>query len=191
MLSDRIRRSPFALFSPGWSLESGTTPTTDGTRSCCSRVMRGMEIWILNGIAGRHTRVPCQSSRVVIAAANFAESRFQFEAAIRLDGTLAEARSAYATALVAEGHLAEAGAQYEAALRINPQVSVTHNNLDVLLFKLGDAFCAVREYQLAIAGRPGYAEAHYKSRGSTRKSPKHGGSGKEPRRCNSLRPRLL
>jgi Flp pilus assembly protein TadD len=29
-----------------------------------------------------------------------------------------------------------------------------------LLFKLGDAGGAVREYQLAIAGRPGYAEAH-------------------------------
>jgi tetratricopeptide (TPR) repeat protein len=57
--------------------------------------------------------------------------------------------------------LAEAGAQYEAALRINPQLSVTHNNLGVLLFKLGDAFGVVREYQLAIAGRPGYDEAHY------------------------------
>ena len=84
---------------------------------------------------------------------NFAESRFQFEAAIRFDGTIAEARSAYATALVAEGHLAEAGAQYEPALRINPQLSVTHNHLGVLLFKLGEAFGAVREYQLAIAGR--------------------------------------
>lgn len=62
---------------------------------------------------------------------------------------------------MAEGHLAEAGAQYEAALRINPQLSVTHNNLGVLLFKLGDAFGVVREYQLAIAGRPGYDEAHY------------------------------
>ena len=57
--------------------------------------------------------------------------------------------------------MAEAGAQYEAALRINPQLSVTHNNLGVLLFKLGDAFGVVREYQLAIAGRPGYDEAHY------------------------------
>jgi lipoprotein NlpI len=51
--------------------------------------------------------------------------------------------------------LAEAGAQYEAALRINPQLSVTHNNLGVLLFKLGDAFGVV------IAARPGYDEAHY------------------------------
>jgi protein O-GlcNAc transferase len=56
--------------------------------------------------------------------------------------------------------LAETGAQYEAALRFNPQLSVTHNNLGVLLFKLAQAGGAVREYQLAIAGRPGYAEAH-------------------------------
>lgn len=57
--------------------------------------------------------------------------------------------------------MAEAGAQYEPALRINPQLSVTHNHLGVLLFRLGDAFGAVCEYQLVIAGRPGYDEAHY------------------------------
>ena len=121
---------------------------------------------------------------------NFAESRFQFEAAIRLDRTLAEALGVRhcpgCRRTLGGGRRAiRSGSAYQSAALRNPQqpgrlaLQARRRRRCRARIPAGDCWPA------------GLRRGPLQSRGRTRKSRKRGGSGKEPRRCNSLRPRLL
>ena len=92
---------------------------------------------------------------------HWAQARHEFEQALRLDISSAEAHSSYGVALAARGDLATARQQMETALTWNPALWNTRNNLGTLLQRMGDPAAAIREYRAALAIRDDFPAAHY------------------------------
>lgn len=89
------------------------------------------------------------------------EAIAQFRKAVRIDPSLADARSNLALALQKAGKLDEALAQCREALQINPNFAEGHYNLGCVLFQRGEVEEALHEFQEALRIRPDYGEARY------------------------------
>ena len=83
----------------------------------------------------------------------------EFEKALVLDPSYADAANHLANAFLNHGRMDEAAAAYRRTLAIQPDHPDAHNNLGLILTLTGKAEEAVKEYQHAIQSRPGFADA--------------------------------
>ena len=81
-----------------------------------------------------------------------AESRREFEEAIRAGPSTETARTVWFATLAAGGNIKEAQVRYESSLQ--SQLAGAHSNLGTVLVALGDSEAAVREYRLALSADP-------------------------------------
>ena len=85
----------------------------------------------------------------------------QFQEALQIRPSYAEARNNLGNALLRKGSVDEAMVQYQKALEISPGYAAAHNDLGLALFQKGALDEAMVQYQKALEINPGYAEAHY------------------------------
>ncbi len=90
-----------------------------------------------------------------------AEALVQYEKALRVQPTLAEAYYNAANALSELGRMPETIGHYEAALELKPDYVEAHNNLGNILLQAGRLPEAIRHYETVVRIQPDSAEAHY------------------------------
>lgn len=83
----------------------------------------------------------------------------EFEKALALDPTYADAANHLANFHLQQRRMPEAEAAYRRTLDLQPDHADARNNLGLLLTLSGRAEEAVKEYQHAIRSRPGFADA--------------------------------
>jgi tetratricopeptide (TPR) repeat protein len=83
-----------------------------------------------------------------------------FETAVRLSPTFAEAQNNLGAALMEQGRLKEAQEHYETAIRLKPDLADAYNNEANLLLQTGDIPGAVSRLRKALSIDPDHAEAH-------------------------------
>ena len=96
---------------------------------------------------------------VLAAAGDPAAALPHYEAALRLQPELVDARCNLGNALIALGRPVEAIAQFRAALARNPRYAPAHNSLGVALRRAGARSEAIREFEAALRLQPDYAQA--------------------------------
>ena len=87
-------------------------------------------------------------------------ARMEYEEAIKLDPTLAEAFFNLGVIFDRNGQKLEAKESYEKAISLNPDFAEAHNNLGTLYSEQGDIEKATRAYENAISFKPDFAEAY-------------------------------
>ncbi len=92
---------------------------------------------------------------------HLAEAQAEFEAALRLQPTYADAHNNLGDILLREGQTAAATREYQTALRFNPKLAEAHNNLGNIWYVTpGRMQDAAAEYQAAIKLDPNLPQAH-------------------------------
>jgi tetratricopeptide (TPR) repeat protein len=92
---------------------------------------------------------------------HLADAQAEYEAALRLQPTYADAHNNLGDILLREGQTAAATREYQAALRFNPNLAEAHNNLGNIWYVTpGRMQDAAREYQAAIRLNPDLPQAH-------------------------------
>jgi tetratricopeptide (TPR) repeat protein len=115
---------------------------------------------LLDGL-GRYVEQRYAIGNVLFHSGKIPEAAGQFEAALRVEPTFANAHNNLGNALVRLGRPQEAIPQYEAALQQDPALLEAHYNLGNVLARMGRRLDAVAQYEQALRLNPDYAEAHY------------------------------
>ena len=115
---------------------------------------------LLNGL-DRDAEERTKDGNVLLQAGDVPAAAEQFQAALRVEPTLAVAQNDLGNALLRLGRTAEAAEHYAAAARLQPQLPEVRYNLGNVLTRLGRLPEAVAQYEQALALNPAYAEAHY------------------------------
>jgi tetratricopeptide (TPR) repeat protein len=92
---------------------------------------------------------------------SYAGALKEFEKAIELDPTMAEAHSNTALCLTSLGKEDEAAASFKRALEIAPEMAEAYNNLGLYHFKKKDYEQALAMFQEAVKKREDYPNAYY------------------------------
>jgi protein O-mannosyl-transferase len=85
----------------------------------------------------------------------------QYQEAIRLLPSCADAHYNLGNAYGRKGQTDEALAQFQEAVRLKPDYALARNNLGAALFDKGHTDGAITQYQEALRLQPDYAEAHF------------------------------
>ncbi len=91
----------------------------------------------------------------------YPEAIAEYEEALRLSPTYAEARCNLGNTLFLKGDVGAAVGHYAEAIRLRPEYAEAHYRLGNALASQGDLAGAVRCYGEALRLRPAWAEAHY------------------------------
>ena len=83
----------------------------------------------------------------------------QYQRAVEIDPSYADARAQLATALLTKGDIKAAEAQYLEALRLNPKRANIHSNLGSLLLRQGRTSQAIVQYEEALRIDPNLTQA--------------------------------
>lgn len=90
----------------------------------------------------------------------FEKAAEQYQAALRFDPDLSEARNNLANILIVKGQSDRAISEYQKALTLKPESADGHYNLGLAYDAKGQFDKAIAEYQAALKLKPDYPEAH-------------------------------
>ena len=115
----------------------------------------------LLGAVDRYVTQRCLLGNRLNAEGHVTAAIVQYEKAVRLKPTDAEAHSDLGNALTESGRLPEALVECRAAVRLKPEYAKAHDNLGNALLGTGQEAAALAEYATAVQLDPDDATAHY------------------------------
>lgn len=108
----------------------------------------------------RHAEQRYRLGNLLFTSHRMPEAIAQYEAALRVQPTFADAATNLGNALLHSGRVPEAISHYEAVLKFKPD-ALAHYNLGNALSQTGRLREAISQYEEAVRLKPEYVNAHY------------------------------